>query len=150
MDNPISFSVAPENDASPDEPGFALANPEPAASSQEPARRRPASMLAALDFGLSLFVVLAATAFVVGPDGLSSPSVLLVGIGGVLALSATLWWRNVYVIHQSVKWDGNLSATVTSIVGVVFAMICASWAFQLEPQRAVSYTHLTLPTIYSV
>lgn len=136
MDNPISFSVAPDDDASEEAPVFGLANQESEDSAPEAARRRPASMLAALDFILSLLIVLVATAFVVGPEGLSSPSVLAVGIGGVLGLSATLWWRNVYVVHQSVKWDGNLSATVTSIIGVVFAMICASWAFQLEPQRA--------------
>lgn len=135
MDNPITFSVAPQDDEPSDEPAFGLASPAPEAEAAAADRRRPASMLAALDFGLSLLVVLAATALVIGTDGLSSPSVWLVGLGGVVALSATLWWRNVYVVHQSVKWDGNLSATVTSIVGVVLAMICAAWLFQFEPHR---------------
>ncbi len=140
MDNPISFSVAPEQGAAPEEPAFGLLQAEPGVSGEEPVRRRPASILAGLDFGFSLLIMLAATAFVIGSDGLGSPSVLAVGFGGVLALSATMWWRNVYVVHQSVKWDGNLSATITSIVGVVFGMICASWMFQLEPQRAWQFT----------
>ncbi len=136
MENSVSVSAPTEEDEG--EPSFALAIPDDAndARTAESPRSRSAASLAILDLGLAIIVVLIATAVLVGPSGFSSPNVLVLGFGGVAALSATLWWRNAYVISQSVEWDGNVSLTLSSIMGVVVAMITASWLFQLEPERA--------------
>ncbi len=136
MENSVSIADSSDDDGAAG--AFALAVPsnESGHGSIEPPRSRSAKSLALLDLGLAIVIVLVATAVLVGPSGFRTPSVLILGFGGVAALSATLWWRNAYVVSQSVEWDGNVSVTLTSIVGVVFAMIAASWLFQLEPERA--------------
>ena len=99
-------------------------------------RSSSANALALADLILAMAVVLLSTIVLVGPDGLSNPSLLLLGFGGVVSLSATLWWRNGYVVNRSIEWDGNIFVVLGSIVGVVFGMVTAAWWFELEPERA--------------
>ena len=136
MEDAVSISAPTEEDET--EGTFALAIPDEVVEpgTGEPPRSRSAASLALLDLGAAIIIVIAATALLVGPSGFSSPNVLILGFGGVGALSATLWWRNAYVVSQSVEWDGNVSVTLSSIMGVVVAMITTSWLFQLEPERA--------------
>ena len=133
MDNRVDISapVSDENDA-PFGMWMRDANPH---ADAEPRTTRSANSLAALDVGLSIVVLLVATALFLGTGGFQNPATMALGFGGVAALSATLWWRNAYVVNQSIVWDGNITLAVTSIIGVVIAMISTAWVFELQPHR---------------
>ena len=99
-------------------------------------RNRSAGSLAVIDLVLAIVVLVLATFFFVGPSGFGDTNLMALGFGGVLSMSATLWWRNAYVVNRSIEWDGNIPVVLTSVIGVIFGMITAAWWLQLEPERA--------------
>jgi len=133
MQDPISYSPlhAPDEDVQAVDIGDDLVAPH-----QQSPISTVHNVLAVSDLLCALLVVLVATLFVYGVSGFPSPAQLALGLLGVIALSATLWWRNAYVITRSIRWDGNVSVLWTSILGVGIGMIAVSWFLQLEPERA--------------
>lgn len=91
--------------------------------------------LAVSDGIIALVVVMAATLITEGIDGFQTPNPLVLGIAGALVLWGSLWWRNAYYVSRSIRWDGNISVLVTSVVGASAAMVAASWLFAVEPSR---------------
>lgn len=91
--------------------------------------------LALSDAAIAVVIVLIATLAVEGPSGFTEAVPVLLGLVGAAGLWVSLWWRNTYYVSRSVRWDGNLTTLVSSIVGATAAMVGVSWLFQWEPAR---------------
>lgn len=138
------FSVGRPSRATSDGSGpaglsYADLQAQSAAREESPAespRSDSAVSLALLDLSMAIGVSILATILLLGFDGLTSPGVLALGVGGASVLSATLWWRNAYVVSRSISWDGNIRVTLSSIAGVALAMITSTWFFEMDPHRA--------------
>ena len=96
--------------------------------------------MAVIDLALTMAIMLVASVIFARTGDVALTELLLLGVGGALGLSGTLWWRNAYVINRSIKWDGNISVAISSVVGVIVAMIATAWFLELQPQRAWQLT----------
>ncbi len=110
-------------------------NWRPGDGASEIPRFSSARTLAIVDLVAALLIVVILTALIVGPGSPEAWSSLALGVGGALVLSASLWWRNAYVVNRSVAWEGNLRIALSSVAGVVFGMVTAAWFFETEPQQ---------------
>jgi len=125
-----SPQYTPKHGASPFSPQ-AESSPQVEPSDARRVRRR----LAILDGVSAVGVVGFITVLTRGWSGLAMASPFTLGLFGAVAVVASLWWQNSYVITNSITWDGNFRQAWSSIAGVAFAMICLSWLFQLEAAR---------------
>ena len=134
MQKSISYSPlhATSGEYSPTEQGDVVSGSSKTSVSRSGRGRSP---LAIADAVCAVVVVLLATLITHGPDGFTQPNPLVLGLLAAGAVSLTLWWRNAYVVSRSIRWDGNLSLVLSSILGVGLAMIATAWLLELDPAR---------------
>ncbi len=91
--------------------------------------------LAIGDALLAVAVVAAVSLASDGSEAFSSFHPLYSGLLSAAALSATLWWRNAYVVTRSIRWTGDISLLVSSVVLVSALAIVGAWIAEVDPAR---------------
>ena len=139
-ENPVS--VTPPEQSVNDEGGvlgFSAPEEERIEAPESP-RSQSLGAMAVIDLALTMAIMLVASVIFARTGDVAVTELLALGVAGAHALSATLWWRNAYVINRSIKWDGNISVAISSVVAVIFGMITVAWFLELQPQRAWQLT----------
>ena len=88
------------------------------------------------DVVVAVLVVVIVTVASEGLDGLTRRSPFGVGVVAAVVLPMVLWWRNAYVVSRTIRWTGDVSLLVSSVLGVSAGMIASSWMLELESARA--------------
>ncbi len=130
-----SISVTPPDPSEVGDSAFEFTSERPPVETPEIPRSRSTTSLALSDLALFVAVVLIAGVGFSQRGDAELGELVAFGLLGTIGLSLTLWWRNAYVYSRSVNWDGNISVALTSVVGVVFAMITAAWFFEFTAHR---------------